>query len=168
MYLYLKTSPLEDSVLYSNESCIIVSKWMPSLLKSAQKIYEQLKSSSLHELVTVVSHSGRTAAHDAMHDLCVELEEHVQNSVVWRDFLHLAEKLMHTTTLSEGYTQLQQTFCKVLVADSMQMYSMLVMPAVEVARLVPDNIRYNNLWPSLSMPKFGLHSDVIGDVTHLE
>ena len=71
---------------------------------------------------------------------------------------------MHTTTLSGNYTQHLQTFFKVLVADSMQMHSTLVMPAVEVARLVPDTIRYNDLWPSLSMPEFGLNSEVLGDL----
>ena len=164
MCLYL-TSPLADSVLYSNESRRIVSRWMPFLLGTAQNIAEQLKSSRLHELVAAVARSSSATARDAMRDLCVELEEHVSNSTVWRHFLALAEQLMHTTTLSGNYTQHLQPFFKVLVADSLQMYSTLIMPAVEVGRLVPNHIRYNNLWPSLSMSKYGLESIVLGTTT---
>ena len=165
MYLCMDTSPLETSVLYYNESRRVVSRWMPYLLRSAKNIADQLESSSLHELVTVVSRSNSIAAHDAMHDLCVELEEHVSNSDVWRNFLSCAETLMHTTTIRNSYTQSYQTFFKVLVADSLQMYSTLIMPAVEVGRLVPNHIRYNNLWPSLSMSKYGLESIVLGTTT---
>ena len=156
MSLYLRTSPLADSVLYSDESRRIVARWMPFLLRSARSMAEQLNSSRLHELVVAISRSRSATARDVMHDLCEELEEHVSNSVVWRGFLACAEKLMHTTTLSGNYPQHLQTFFKVLVADSLQMHSTLVMPAVEVARLVPDTIRYSDHWPSLSFPECGL------------
>ena len=134
---------------------------MPFLLRSARSMAEQLNSSRLHELVVAISRSRSATARDVMHDLCVELEEHVSNSVVWRGFLACAEKLMYTTTLSGNYPQHLQTFFKVLVADSLQMHSTLVMPAVEVARLVPDTIRYSDHWPSLSFPECGLVRELV-------
>ena len=141
MSLYLRTSPLADSVLYSDESRRIVARWMPFLLRSARSMAEQLNSSRLHELVVAISRSRSATARAVMHDLCEELEEHVSNSIVWRGFLACAEKLMYTTTLSGNYPQHLQTFFKVLVADSLQMHNTLIVPAVEVARLVPDTIR---------------------------
>ena len=55
MCLYLETSPLETSVLYSEASRRVVARWMPFLLWSARNIADQLNSNDLHELVTVVS-----------------------------------------------------------------------------------------------------------------
>src|SRR5690349_17994368 len=64
MYLYMDTSPLETSVLYSNESRRVVSRWMPFLTRSAKNIADQLNNSNMHDLVTVVSRRSSAAAHD--------------------------------------------------------------------------------------------------------